>query len=93
MQIKALRGARGDYGNVRRGAVIDVDDHQARQLVKRGLFVPVQGGAEAAKSASKRPSQPHPTGGRTGAEKALSSSREGPAPSKRRSKSSGDAPA
>ena len=33
------------FGNVRRGQIIDVADAKAQQLVKRGLFVPVQGGA------------------------------------------------
>lgn len=93
MRIKALRGAHGDYGNVRRGAIIDVDDRRAQQLVKRGLFVPVQDAAEAANTASPRPSKVRRTGGNTGAAKPSSSSPAGQAPETSRSTRSKDKPA
>lgn len=97
MQIKALRGVAGDYGNVRRGQIIDVADAKAQQLVKRGLFVPVQGGANnkgAAKTATSRPSTggvKFPTGGRTGKGKPSSSSPAGQASKTSRSTKSKDA--
>ncbi len=73
MKIKALRGAHGDYGNVRRGEIVDIADGKAQQLVKRGLFVPVQAGdKEAAKKAGANPSSR--PGGRTGTAKPSSSS-------------------
>ena len=84
MQIKALRGAFGGYGRVRRGQIIDVADHQAQQLVKRGLFVPVQSSTkEAAKTAAATPRKDQ-TGGPTGEAKRSSSSQEAPARQKRR---------
>jgi hypothetical protein len=87
MQIKALRGAFGGYGSVRRGQIIDVPDHQAQMLVKRGIFVPVQG-KEAAKTADARPSAQSQDGGPTGEAKPSSSSQEAPARKKRVSKKS-----
>jgi len=72
MQIRALRGAHGVYGTVRRGQIVDVPDHLAQQLVKRGTFVPVQS-AEAAKKAATRPSSAGRHGGRTGKGKPSSS--------------------
>lgn len=42
MQIKALVGLRVGGIDVRRGAIVDLVDHRAQQLVKRGLCVPVQ---------------------------------------------------
>lgn len=75
MQVRALRGATGDYGQVRRGQVIEVPDHRAQQLIKRGLFVPVQ--MEAAGTAPARPSQLLPNGGETGEMKSASSSHRG----------------
>lgn len=74
MQIKALRSTHGAYGTVRRGQVVDVPDRTAQQLVKRGIFVPVQDSGEAAGKAAARPPSRH--GGRTGKGKRSSSSPE-----------------
>jgi hypothetical protein len=83
MKIKAVRGAHGDYGSVRRGLFVDIADGKAQQLVKRGLFVPVQSGdKEAAKKAGVNPSKASPDGGRTGDKRILSSSLGGRAPKK-----------
>ena len=87
MRIKALRSNYGDHGSVRRGQIVDIPDGKAQQLVKRGLFVPVQG-KEAAGSAPARPS----TGGRTGKAKPSSSSPEARASHTSPSTKSEDAP-
>lgn len=89
MQIKALRGAHGAYGTVRRGQVVDVPDRTAQQLVKRGIFVPVQDSGEAAGKATARPPSRH--GGRTGKGKRSSSSPEAQASETSPSTTSGDA--
>ncbi|MCF6111991.1 hypothetical protein [Mesorhizobium muleiense] len=79
MKIKAVRGAHGDYGSVRRGQIVDIADGKAQQLVKRGLFVPVQAGdKEAAKKAGANPSSRR--GGQTGGAKPLLSSPAARAP-------------
>lgn len=92
MQIRAIRGAHGDYGSVKRGQIVDVPDSKAQQLVRRGLFVPVQG-KEAAKSAPPRPSAEagkSQDGGRTGGAKPLLSSREARQPKPLTSRTSED---
>lgn len=74
MKIKPLRSMVGTYGRIRRGNEVEIPDHIAQQLVKRGVAVPVQGKGGAGK-ASARPSRP-PAGGRTGGVKRSSSSQE-----------------
>lgn len=40
MKLKALRGNFGDYGNIRRGDVIEIDDRaKSKALIEAGLFV------------------------------------------------------
>lgn len=86
MQIIALRGLQGDYGSVRRGQVVDVDERKAKQLIGRGLAAPRGASAgisnettEVADTASARPRpgsglKLFPGGGRTGKAKRSSSS-------------------
>jgi hypothetical protein len=75
MLIKALRSSFGDHGMVRRGQIIDVLDHQAQQLVKRGLYEGVK--MEAGRDGDNPLSR---AGGRTGKAKPPSSSLEGHQP-------------
>lgn len=75
MLIKALRSSFGDHGMVRRGQIIEVLDHQAQQLVKRGLYEDVK--MEAGLGGDNPLSR---TGGRTGAAKRSSSSLAGHQP-------------
>lgn len=78
MQIKALRGNFGSQGSIRRGQIIDVPDHQAQQMIKRGTFVPVQG--EGAGKAAPGPSKAKGrSGGQSGKTKRSSSSPAGQA--------------
>lgn len=74
MRIKPLRSMVGDYGKLPRGVIVDVPDHYAQQLIKRGTAVPVQGAAGTA------PTRPLGTGGPTGAGTTSSSSVAGRAP-------------
>ena len=89
MHIKPLRSMYGSYGSIRRGMIADVPDHIARQLIKRGVAVPVQG-KEAAKLAPQHPSQARQPGSRTGEAKPSSSSQEDRPSGTRRSKKSED---
>jgi len=47
MEIKAKRSSYGEYGNVRRGEVITVDDRMGKALLQKGNFVAYDAKAEA----------------------------------------------
>jgi septin family protein len=53
MEIKAKRSSYGDYGNVRRGEVITVDDRTAKALLQKGNFVAYDAKAEAKAKAER----------------------------------------
>ncbi|MBT9373188.1 hypothetical protein [Rhizobium sp. CSW-27] len=53
MEIKAKRSSYGDYGNVRRGEVITVDDRLGKALVQKGSFVAYDAKAEAKAEAER----------------------------------------
>jgi thioesterase domain-containing protein len=53
MEIKAKRSSYGDYGNVRRGEVITLDDRTAKALLQKGNFVPYDAKAEAKAKAER----------------------------------------
>jgi hypothetical protein len=93
MKIKALRSLTGDYGQLRRGAVTDIPDHRAQQLIKRGLVVPVQGVAREVAGKPESPTESRPAGGQTGKAKPSSSSPQAQARKTSPSKSSRAKPA
>lgn len=91
MQVKAIKPFYGAEGNVRRGAIVDVESHRGQALIKRGLAVPVAARmAEVAEHGATNPMSAR-NGGRTGAARSASSSPQGRAPQKRTSPGS-DAP-
>ncbi|MBT9373383.1 hypothetical protein [Rhizobium sp. CSW-27] len=53
MEIKAKRSSYGDYGNVRRGEVITVDDRLGKALLQKGSFVAYDAKAEAKAEAER----------------------------------------
>jgi ribosomal protein L9 len=53
MEIKAKRSSYGEYGNVRRGEVITVDDRTAKALLQKGNFVAYDAKAEAKAKAER----------------------------------------
>ncbi|MBT9373374.1 hypothetical protein [Rhizobium sp. CSW-27] len=53
MEIKAKRSSYGEYGNVRRGEVITVDDRLGKALVQKGSFVAYDAKAEAKAEAER----------------------------------------
>jgi colicin import membrane protein len=53
MEIKAKRSSYGDYGNVRRGDVITIDDRTAKALLQKGNFVAYDAKAEAKAKAER----------------------------------------
>lgn len=91
MKVKPLRSMIGSYGRIRRGSVVEIPDHIAQQLVKRGVAVPAKG-KEGAGKASARPSKP-PAGGPNGRAKQSSSSQEDRARATSPSKSRAEKPA
>lgn len=90
MYIKPLRSMHGSYGTIRRGVPVDLDDHIALELIRRGRAIPAVLAKEAAKSAPQHPSQARRPGSRTGAAKRSSSSQEDRPSRTRRSKKSED---
>lgn len=73
MQIKPLRSMVGAYGKVKKGVIATVPDHIAKQLIKRGVAVPIQA-VEGGGKALPRPPKRSRSGGRTGGAKQSSSS-------------------
>jgi chromosome segregation ATPase len=57
MEIKAKRSSYGDYGNVRRGEVITVDDRMGKALLQKGNFVAYDAKAEAKAKAEREAEQ------------------------------------
>lgn len=53
MEIKAKRSSYGEYGNVRRGEVITVDDRLGKALLQKGSFVAYDAKAEAKAKAER----------------------------------------
>jgi chromosome segregation ATPase len=53
MEIKAKRSSYGEYGNVRRGEVITVDDRMGKALLQKGNFVAYDAKAEAKAKAER----------------------------------------
>jgi len=90
MYIKPLRSMHGSYGTIRRGVLVDIDDHIALALIRRGRAIPADLAKEAAKLAPEHPSQERRPGSRTGAAKRSSSSQEDRPSRTRRSKKSED---
>lgn len=90
MYIKPLRSMHGSYGTIRRGVLVDLDDHIALELIRRGRAIPADLAKEDAKSAPQHPSQVRQPGSRTGAAKRSSSSQEDRPSGTRRSKKSED---
>lgn len=89
MQLRALRGMSGSYGQVRRGDIFEVPDDVGAAMLRRGnVCLPDEdwGGNPGAVPSKK-------TGAPTGAAKPASSSAAGQAPKKPRSKKSKAKPA
>jgi flagellar motility protein MotE (MotC chaperone) len=57
MEIKAKRSSYGEYGNVRRGEVITVDDRMGKALLQKGNFVVYDAKAEAKAEAEREAEQ------------------------------------
>lgn len=75
MKAKALKPFSGQYGRFKRGQEFDAPEGYVKEMVNRGLAVPVRG-KEAAKSAPDHPSKTPRLGGQTGKAKQSSSSPE-----------------
>lgn len=61
MKIKAKRPMVGDYGTLRAGEEVEIEDRQARALIKAGLAVVIGSASEPAaetKAAQRKPKAP-----------------------------------
>lgn len=90
MKARAMKPFSGRFGRFKRGQEFDAPEGYIKEMVQRGLAVPL-GGEEAAKSAAAHPSKVHRRGGQTGETKQSSSSPEGQASKASPSKKSEDA--
>lgn len=82
MHVKATQHFFDDAGKVRPGQILDLTDHRGAELVRRGLVIDIQGGAN-----KPRPTRSPPTNSQTGGEKQQSSSQVAPAPQMQKSDS------
>src|SRR5690606_34560896 len=73
MKARAMKPFSGRFGRFKRGQEFDAPEGYIKEMVQRGLAVPL-GGKEAAKSAPAHPSKVHRRGSQTGGAKQSSSS-------------------
>lgn len=89
MKATVIRTFLGNDGLKTEGDVIDVSEIRFNELEANGLVIGVIGGAMqpkkavAGKAPTEHPTQPRPTGGKTGADKPVSLSEEAPPQPKR----------